>query len=359
VTRSRRRRARWLRDLDAGAWTDLSLVSAITAVLGIRGYLELTGYPTVGGDALHVAHVLWGGLLMLVALVLLLTFVGRRVRPIAAVVGGLGFGTFIDEVGKFLTHDNDYFFQPAVAIIYVVLVLLYLGARALQVRRPSTAEEHMATALRDLDEALADDMDAHERARIVENLDHSGGHPLARVLREHLERIDLVPSDRPRWTRRVRLWALDLYRRTVRSHWFGRGLIVFFLGQLVVKLGYVAALLADAWHGAGSLGDDLPGTVSGWGLATSSALSGVLVAAGVHALVRGRRLDALRRFQASVLVSLLIGQVFQFHLEQWSALTGLAFHLVVFSGLRYAIDHEQDLAAVDIAHPSPEFRIDG
>ncbi len=354
-----RRRVRWLRDLDAGAWTDLALVSAITAVLGIRGYLELTGYPTVGGDALHVAHVLWGGLLMLVALVLLLTFVGRRVRPIAAVVGGLGFGTFIDEVGKFLTHDNDYFFEPAVAIIYVVFVLLYLGARALQVRRPPTAEEHMATALRDLDEALVDDVDANERARIVENLDRSGGHPLARVLREHLDQIDLVPAGQPRWTRRVRLRLLDLYRQIVRSRWFARGLIVFFVGQLAVGLTYVASLLVDVWREPGSLGAGLPGTVSGWGLAGSSVLSGVLVAAGVHALLRGRRLVALRRFQASVLVSLLIAQVFQFHLEQWSALTGLAFHLVVFSGLRYAIDHERDVARNGAAHPAGESRMGG
>ena len=53
--------------------------------------------------------MLWGGALMLVALVLLLAFLDRTVQHVAAVIAGLGFGTFVDEIGKFLTADNDYF----------------------------------------------------------------------------------------------------------------------------------------------------------------------------------------------------------------------------------------------------------
>jgi hypothetical protein len=82
-------------------------------------FLHLSGYPTVGGESLHIAHMLWGGLLMLVALLLLLGFLGKPVKSAAAVIGGAGWGTFIDELGKFLTHDNDYFFEPTFALIYV------------------------------------------------------------------------------------------------------------------------------------------------------------------------------------------------------------------------------------------------
>jgi hypothetical protein len=50
---------------------DTFLVSAIAAIVVIRIFLEATGYPQLGGG-LHIAHVLWGGLGMLVAIVLLL-----------------------------------------------------------------------------------------------------------------------------------------------------------------------------------------------------------------------------------------------------------------------------------------------
>ena len=37
---------------------------AIATILLTRLYLELTGYPQIGGGDLHIAHALWGGALM-------------------------------------------------------------------------------------------------------------------------------------------------------------------------------------------------------------------------------------------------------------------------------------------------------
>jgi len=338
----------WFRDLDAGSWMDLFFVSAVTAVLGIRGYLELTGYPKVGGDALHVAHMLWGGLLMLVALVLALSFLGRPVRPLVAILGGLGFGTFLDEIGKFLTHDNDYFFQPAIAIMYVVLVLGYLGARTIQRRRPVGPAEQLANALRDLDEVLREDLDADEHARLVRRLRAAGPHPLAGVLLDRVRDLPTLPAPGPAWLVRWRRTFLDRYRRLASSRWFVRGLIVFFTGQFLVKVSYVVVLLVEAGGDRRYRGFSLADGVAEWGLMGSSVLSGVFVGAGVQALVRGRRNRALRRFQASVLVSLMLAQVFEFHLEQWSALTGLVWNLGLFTALRYAL-----------GHPSPDSSLEG
>ena len=63
---------------------DTFLVSAIATVVIIRIFLEATGYPQLGGGGLHIAHVLWGGLGMLVAIVLLLLYLSPTTRLVAA-----------------------------------------------------------------------------------------------------------------------------------------------------------------------------------------------------------------------------------------------------------------------------------
>jgi hypothetical protein len=104
---------------------DAFLISAVATVIVIRIFLEATGYPQLGGGGLHIAHVLWGGLGMLVAIVLLLLYISPTTRLIAALAGGAGFGAFVDELGKFVTSDNDYFFKPTAAILYALFVVLF------------------------------------------------------------------------------------------------------------------------------------------------------------------------------------------------------------------------------------------
>ena len=64
-------------------------VCAVATVLFTRALLAATGYPQVGGSSLHIAHVLWGGLLLLAALISALAFISPAVLPVAAVVGGV------------------------------------------------------------------------------------------------------------------------------------------------------------------------------------------------------------------------------------------------------------------------------
>lgn len=109
------------RDVAGGRHVAGFFVAAVVTVLFVRGVLALLGYPQLGGGGLHVAHVLWGGLLMALAFVLLLSFAGPVVRPLGALVGGVGFGLFIDEIGKFVTADNDYFYQPTASLIIILV----------------------------------------------------------------------------------------------------------------------------------------------------------------------------------------------------------------------------------------------
>ncbi|WP_269851628.1 hypothetical protein [Methanosarcina horonobensis] len=80
------------RNIYAGSLLEVFMVTAVTAVLAIRFFLEITGYPQVGGGGLHIAHVLVGGFFMLVSILILLIFLGNYSRSLAAVLGGFGFG---------------------------------------------------------------------------------------------------------------------------------------------------------------------------------------------------------------------------------------------------------------------------
>ena len=76
----------------------------------------------------------------------------------------------------------------------------------------------------------------------------------------------------------------------------------------------------------------------------TSILSWVFIAAGAVA-VFSNRLVGLRRFQQSVLVSLLLTQVFVFYQIEWLGLLGLGFNVLVFAALRFMIEQEEDRAA--------------
>ncbi len=111
-------------NLRPGADRRLLLVVASfgVSVVVTRAFLGATAYPKVGGGEFHVAHVLWGGVLLFAGGLIALTGASRRSGDAAAILIGSGVGLFIDEVGKFITTSNDYFFPVAAPIIYAVFM---------------------------------------------------------------------------------------------------------------------------------------------------------------------------------------------------------------------------------------------
>jgi hypothetical protein len=176
----------------------LMLLSFAASVVLTRVFLQLTGFPRLGGEGgLHIAHVLWGGLLLFIATLLPLIFANQWVYPLAALFSGAGVGLFIDEVGKFITASNDYFYPAAAPIIYgffLLTVLLYFQIRR---QRRVDARGELYYALAELTEAIDQDLDTVEMRRIEQRLirvKDNATQPVQAQLAQEL--LDFLHSDR-------------------------------------------------------------------------------------------------------------------------------------------------------------------
>ncbi len=177
ATRTARHRTRIVRNTYGNASAETFLVIAITTILVTRTYLALTDYPQVGGGSLHIAHALYGGAAMMVALLLGWLLLGSTARAVAVVIGGIGFGLFLDEVGKFVTADNDYFYGPAAEIMYVLVLVILVANRLVRIVRAPTVDEYLANAAAIAATGIAGGLPAHRRsaARAMLNRAEDGG----------------------------------------------------------------------------------------------------------------------------------------------------------------------------------------
>ena len=323
--------------------------------------------------------MLWGGLLMLVALLLLIGFIGGAVRGVAAIIGGLGFGAFIDELGKFITRDNDYFFRPTFALIYILFVLLYVSYRAVH-RRTLAPAERLANALELMQEAVRHDLDPDEKRHALSLLEQGDPNdPVVRALRRALHDIEDVIEPRHHLPRRIRDGVRTLYGRLIRTTWFPTAVVVFFIGHsaigliqgvillpriaegmgldvlaailawafvrairqrrvrtgVFVALGFAATVVVLALLFTGRF--DLPPlTWTQWGDFIFSVLPALLVIAGIVRLPDSR-LAAYQWFRRAVLVLIFITQVFAFYQDQLLAVLGLFANILVLVTLHAVI----------------------
>jgi hypothetical protein len=149
----------------------IMLVSFAVSIAVIRLFLGITGYPQIGGEILHLSHILWGGILLFISSLLPLIYVNRRILDISAILSGAGIGLFIDEVGKFITQSNDYFFPAAAPIIYVFFLLTIQIYRL--IRKP--AENDLRTSLfhtlEEFEEVLEGDLSDFEKEKIISRME--------------------------------------------------------------------------------------------------------------------------------------------------------------------------------------------
>lgn len=305
---------------------EVFFVSSVATILIVRALLAATGWPQLGGGKIHFAHLLWGGLGMLIALILLMAMQGRLWDQLATLSAGIGFGLFLDELGKFITSDNDYFFEPAVAIMYVLFVVLFFLFRWLGHMDRMSPETALVNSFDFAKEAVMHAMSAAERDEALSVLGRADqADPMVRTLAAALRQVT-PPVKRPNvaimTAARVKSW----YRGIIGRRWFQRLVMGWFLLTSVVAL---LAPIADILS-PGEL------TFAQTGGLISGAITGALVAIGV---VRWRtsRLSAFRWFERGVLVAILVGAFFSFYQDQVGAIFGLLWLLVQLAVIRSMI----------------------
>jgi hypothetical protein len=359
-------------------------VSAVASVLLIRLFLSVTGYPQLGGSGLHIAHMLWGGLLMLASIFISLGFLSRPAHEWAAVLGGLGFGAFIDEVGKFVTRDNDYFFQPTIAMIYVTFILLYIAIRAVFDYRPMTRRENLANAFELMKQGSINGLTEEDEQTILHLLEKCDpDDPLTGHLKEMLPHIRIVLSRRPHLVTRFRSWVDNFYQWVITRWWFAGVVIAFFAFTAITGFSAAIGVITSPWNMVlgivaviiillgllqlwikriPNLQIPLTGGViavailaawailinpvevvlpfADWAQFVCSSISAALIITGIVYMARSR-LTAYQMFHRAILVSILLTMVFAFYTYQFYALIGVFLNTLILIALRYMISHEK------------------
>jgi hypothetical protein len=315
----------------------ITIAAFAVTVAATRWYLDLTGYPTVGGGELHVAHALWGGLALVVAALLPLLWVGHRSLVLSALLAGLGVGLFIDEVGKFLTTSTDYFFAPAAPIIYgglLLLVLLWL------VLRRSSGDARAAThAVLD---ALGDGVDgrltADERERVAALRRAKGGLVDGGIDAQLLAMLESQTVDErlvaagPLDSGTVRKWLERLLPTRLERWLVYAGLVLSVLTALVAALILVALtqvpeadLVQQMDAGRIEFPEDPIWAILLLGISIVTGISAA-IALGLRIRGSGRWLDAAL---VAVIIDLVVGELVAFYAAQFTALADAVWSVVL------------------------------
>ncbi len=332
------KRTLFVRNTYAGRDIELFMVIAFATIFTVRAALAATGWPQLGGGKIHFAHLLWGGLGMLIGLILFMGIQGRFSRVLATVSAGIGFGLFIDELGKFVTSDNDYFFQPAIAFIYLTFVILFVVGRTVERTARVSPQSALVNAFDVAKEAVIHDLDESERDRGLNMLAQCDpADPVVRELTEMLVGMTARSKGRPAFHLRLRAWLERSYGSLVARRWFKvlfiGGLVAGAIINILVAVGYALVASSD---GQGLIEVDF------WtsGQVISTAASSVLVVVGVLRWRRSR-LEAYRWFQRALLVTIFITEFFAFYQNQNSQFIGLILTLLAYAAIQTMIRLEE------------------
>lgn len=328
-----------VRRLFAERYLLITLLSFALSVTLTRLFLNLTGFPRLGGGGLHIAHILWGGLLLFAASLLPLIYANRWILDVSAFLSGIGVGLFIDEVGKFITAQNDYFFPAAAPIIYAFFLLTLLIYSLLRREKKADQRRNIYLALERLEDVVDHDLSEREKKEIIALLkEQSGGqlnpeltslsNSLVRYLHSHHVRL---VAEKPGWWQKLEdQWVSfeqGSFNRARHRLCLVAGL--FLWGSCTVAhslLSWQLSLHQIPLSGLAAelINSHLPLSPAGFGAAELRLVlelaAGTLLLLSFLLFLFGQEKRAARLALAALLFSISVVYIFVFYFEQFSSI---------------------------------------
>lgn len=314
------------RDGHAVYHVEMVLVWAVLAMLVSRAVLGnwVHAWPHLGDP--DPGQLLCGALLMLVALLMTLSFIGSTIKTTAAVVGGLGCGLLIGAADDFIAANNDVFWRLVVTIMYAAFTATAIGMRCLHDRHAPTSRQDLARAAAIAVRGVADGLDSARRVRalrLLERAANQGGDSAAVVdLSRLISRCpEAAPATTPfAWLRK--LVAVALAWEVPRARWVSWMACLVLLAQAVIAS---TAVVVSSRLVAISLASAV------WQIFTGMSVVALSVAALLR--LRRHRLQALRLGRYAALITVLTTALFDFSAEGFVVFGDIAIDLLVLAVL--------------------------
>jgi hypothetical protein len=213
------------------------------SVIAIRFFMAVSPITILVVGNFHVAHMLYGGVLLLIASLLVYILQNSRALEISSWLTGIGFGFFIDEIGKYVSLNNDYYYKLAAPLIYLSFLITVFVFFWVKQRQKLTAKERLYHALFDVQRIMEERLYLFEfpdLKRSLKELLKESDQPLQRALASELHDFVLGKQRSLRLANRGRLFNLQSsFRSRARSivyrAWFSRVLLL----ALVVRVLWV------------------------------------------------------------------------------------------------------------------------
>jgi hypothetical protein len=358
-----------IRRVGAERYLLVTLLSFAASVALTRLFLSVTGYPRLGGEEFHLAHVLWGGLALFIAALLPLMWANRWVYLAGGILGGVGVGLFIDEVGKFITTSNDYFYPLAAPIIYAFFLLVAILYLQIKQHKPNEPRSELFAVLDALEEVIEHDLDEAEYVALEKRLSFIASQDaqpdlarFARILLEFLPTLQRLPEKASAWDRWLDRWSSFEERYLTRIRL--KGLLVGGLSALgLVALVNIAGMLVSGGYivsfeqiievliTAGG-GRSLIALYWIIGRLVSELVASLLLLASAILLVIGKEKAGMFLGNLVLLLYLTMLNLVVFYFDQFSTILLASIQFVLFLGL-YSYNRRFVTPAAAASHSPP------